>query len=356
MRVFTCENCGQLIFFDNSRCLRCDTPLGYVHEQRDVVALRELADGRLVDLATPTGTWQRCATADLTGCNWLVPAGSTALCASCQLTRTRPADSDAAGLTELVQSEMAKRRLVFQLAELGLPVEPRREATKTGLAFDLLSSSETKVVTGHDDGIITLDLAEADDEHRERLRLQLSEPYRTVLGHFRHEIGHYYWDRLVRDGGSTEACRAVFGDERANYAEALERHYKNGPPGDWSNRFISAYASSHPWEDFAETWAHYLHIVDALETARSYGIDVRARFMPDASAAKIDFNPYTAPSAERLVEAWIPLTVALNGVNRSMGHGDLYPFVLNQPVMRKLEFVHDLIGDGRAAKETPAAA
>jgi hypothetical protein len=354
MRVFTCESCGQLIFFDNSQCLRCETPLGYVHGQRDVIALTEVADGRLVDLATPTGAWQRCATSNLTGCNWLVPAGSDALCASCQLTRTRPADGDVDGLAELVQSEMAKRRLIFQLAELGLPVEPRREATKTGLAFDLLSSSETKVVTGHDDGIITLDLAEADDEHRERLRQQLSEPYRTLLGHFRHEIGHYYWPLLVRDPDTLSACRALFGDDSADYAEAVKAHYDTSNDEDetWAKVYISRYATMHPYEDWAETFAHYLHILDTLQTAESFGLGTPGA--PGAVGAtgprgfirRIGAHP-TRPAGSttfgQVIDNWLELSYALNQVNRSMGHKDLYPFVLAAPVIRKMAFVDHLV-------------
>jgi hypothetical protein len=348
MRVFTCENCGQLIFLDNSRCLRCETPLGYVHGQRDVVALTELPDGRLVDLATPTGTWQRCATADLTGCNWLVPAGSAALCASCQLTRTRPADGDAEGLTEWVQSEMAKRRLIFQLAELGLPVEPRREAAKTGLAFDLLSSSETKVVTGHDDGIITLDLAEADDEHRERLRLQLSEPYRTVLGHFRHEIGHYYWPLLVRDPDTLGACRALFGDDSADYAEAVKAHYDAATEEDdsWTTNYISRYATMHPYEDWAETFAHYLHILDTLQTAESFGLATPgaagARGLTRRTGAH-PTRPVGSTTFGEVIDNWLELSYALNQINRSMGHKDLYPFVLAAPVIEKMACVDHLV-------------
>ena len=123
------------------------------------------------------------------------------------------------------------------------------------------------MVTGHADGVITLDLAESDDVHRERRRAELGEPYRTLLGHFRHEIGHYYWPILVERAGALERCRALFGDERADYGEALERHYADGPPADWAERHVSAYATMHPWEDWAETFAHYLHIRDTLQTA-----------------------------------------------------------------------------------------
>jgi len=348
MRVFTCESCGQLIFFDNNRCLRCETPLGYVHSQRDVIALTEVADGRLVDLATPTGTWQRCATSSLTGCNWLVPAGSNALCASCQLTRTRPADGDAEGLSELTHSEMAKRRLIFQLAELGLPVEPRNEVTRTGLAFDLLSSTETKVVTGHDDGIITLDLAEADDEHREHLRLQLSEPYRTLLGHFRHEIGHYYWPILVRDPDTLDACRALFGDDSQDYAAAVKAHYSSSVDDDesWRTQYISRYATMHPYEDWAETFAHYLHILDTLQTAESFGLGSSGSGGARGLTRRTGAHP-TRPDGSttfgEVIDNWLELSYALNQINRSMGHRDLYPFVLAPPVIRKMAFVDHLV-------------
>jgi hypothetical protein len=345
MRVFTCESCGQLVFFDNSQCLRCETALGYVHSRRDVIALTEVADGRLVDLAQPAGTWQRCATWNLTGCNWLVPTGGNALCESCQLTRTRPADDDAAGLSELVQSEMAKRRLIFQLAELELPVEPRHEHTNRGLAFDLLSSSETKVVTGHDDGVITLDLAEADDEHRERLRLQLSEPYRTLLGHFRHEIGHYYWPLLVKDPDTLAACRALFGDESTDYAQAVKSHYRSSDEEDdsWTKSYISRYATMHPYEDWAETFAHYLHILDTLQTAESFGVGTRGVAGLTRRIGAHPARPDGSATFGQVIDHWLALSYALNQINRSMGHKDLYPFVLAAPVIRKMAFVDRLV-------------
>lgn len=274
MRIFTCDNCGQLVFFDNSQCLGCGSPLGYVHGRRDVIAMTQVGPNRLVDLAPPARAWQRCVNSQDTGCNWLIPEGADQPCESCSLTRARAESVDADAAAELVRAEMAKRRLVFQLAELGLPVQPRHEETSTGVAFDLLSSADTKVVTGHDNGVITLDLAEADSEHREHLRLQLSEPYRTLLGHFRHEIGHFYWPVLVHEPDVLQACRALFGDDRTDYAEAVRRNYQSPPEDDqtWQEDHISRYAAMHPYEDWAETFAHYLHIVDTLQTAESFGL------------------------------------------------------------------------------------
>jgi hypothetical protein len=348
MRVFTCDNCGQLVFFDNSKCLRCNSPLGYVHPRRDIVALTEVAPNHLVDLGNPVRSWQRCATEAVTGCNWLVPAGSNALCESCVLTRTRPSDDDAEGMDELVRGEMAKRRLIFQLAELGLPVAPRDEDAKQGLAFDLLSSAATKVITGHDDGVITLDLAEADDEHRERLRQQLNEPYRTLLGHFRHEIGHYYWPILVDQPDVLDACRVLFGDDREDYGLAVKRHYASGNDRDrsWTTTHISSYATMHPYEDWAETFAHYLHILDTLQTADSFGLGATA----DSGAARRAHRPGAHPtrpdgseSFGDVVDHWLELSYALNQINRSMGHDDLYPFVLAPTVIRKLAFVDHMV-------------
>jgi hypothetical protein len=343
MRVFTCDNCGQLVFFDNDRCLRCDSPLGYVHQRRDVVALTEVAPDHLVDLGNPVRAWQRCATRAVTGCNWLVPAGTGAMCESCVLTRTRPADSDVAGMVELVRGEMAKRRLIFQLAELGLPVSPRDESAGQGLAFDLLSSTGTKVITGHDNGVITLDLAEADDEHREHLRQQLNEPYRTLLGHFRHEIGHYYWPILVDQPDVRDACRVLFGDDRADYATAIKLHYDE-PDDDqrWRGSFISRYATMHPYEDWAETFAHYLHILDSLQTAQSFGLGTPPG--PDGHRSRVHATrPDAGTSFGEVVDHWLELSYALNQINRSMGHDDLYPFVLAPPVIRKLAFVDHIV-------------
>ncbi len=176
----------------------------------------------------------------------------------------------------------------------------------------------------------------------------MGEPYRTLLGHVRHEVGHYYWTRLVDEGGRQEEFRALFGDERQDYGAALQAHYANGSPTGWEANFVSAYAAAHPWEDFAETWAHYLHIVDTLETARAFGMKVRPRVRTDIDlSGEVDFDPYRAAGIDELMEAWLPLTLAVNCLNRSMGQPDLYPFVLSSPAIGKLGFVHGLI---RAAR------
>jgi hypothetical protein len=332
MRAFTCGHCGQLVFFENSLCLRCRTPLGFVPSQLELVA-RPTGGG-------PDGL-RRCANAGVAQCNWLVEPGDPgSLCRSCRLTRTRPGDGDRPGLEAFAAAEAAKRRLLFQLLDLGLPVEAG------GLRFDLLSSRSGPVVTGHNAGLITIDLAESDDARREQRRAELGEPYRTMLGHFRHETGHFCWPILVEHFGDDELarCRELFGDERTDYETALRHHYEAGPPRDWSWRHVSSYATAHPWEDWAETFAHYLHIRDTLQTAGAFGMFVAGP--AEAADASLMAAPVAAPrgpSFITLIEDWLPLTYALNAVNRSMGRGDLYPFTLAPAVIDKLAYVHERV-------------
>jgi hypothetical protein len=337
VRAFNCGQCGQLLFFENSLCLRCSAPLGFVPSTLELVALpvEKVADDTL----------RRCANSTVAGCNWMLEAGDPGpLCRSCRLTRTRPGDTDADGLAAFAKAEAAKRRLLFGLLELELGIEAG------GLAFDLVRSGSTPVVTGHANGVITIDLAESDDARREQRRAKLGEPYRTLLGHFRHEIGHYYWPILIEQPGELERWRSLFGDERLDYADALRRHYDAGAPPDWRRHHVSEYATSHPWEDWAETFAHYLHIRDALQTAAAFGLIVAG---PPTSAPG-HYAPIAAPapdagegSFEAVVADWLPLTYALNAVNRSMGRDDLYPFTLAQTVIDKLAFVHDRVRASR---------
>jgi hypothetical protein len=339
MLSFSCGHCGHLVFFENTVCLHCTTPLGFDPERLELVALEGETAPAL----------HRCANAALARCNWLVSVPEL-LCRSCELTRTRPNDADAAGLTAFAAAEAAKRRMIMQLFDLGMPGVVPGE-----LAFDLLSSEHQPVATGHADGVITIDLAESDDARREARRRQLGEPYRTMLGHLRHELGHYFQPLIVTDEAGWKACRALFGDERADYGAALEIHYEQGPPGDWPQRYVSSYATMHPWEDWAETFAHYLHIRDSLQTAAEFGVTVRG-----PRAVTLDRSLKATPQPEagdrgfgEMLDNWLPLTYALNAVNRSMGRDDLYPFTLAEPVIEKLEFVHHRV---QGASAPPALA
>ncbi|HMO11148.1 MAG TPA: putative zinc-binding metallopeptidase [Actinotalea sp.] len=324
MKAHRCEVCGHPLFVGNTRCESCGTRLGYLRAERRIVPVDE--DGRW---AGPAGLDRFvCQNLDTSGCTWLAPYRG-AQCSCCDLTRTRPNDADAVGLAGFWLAEAAKRQLVAELDTLGLPVAARAEDPQRGLAFDLLSSAAEPVVTGHADGVITLDLAESDDARREQRRLELGEPYRTTLGHLRHEVGHYYQWLLLTESADLERARELFGDETADYQAAIDRHYADGPPAHWHERYVSAYATMHPFEDFAETWAHVLHITDALETAREFGLLT-------GPAPGLTFRDLVTGS-------WVPLSIALNQMNRSLGHGDLYPFVLAPAVLDKLDFVADLV-------------
>jgi hypothetical protein len=344
MKLFSCQFCGQLLYFENIRCENCGRALGYLPNLAEITALE--TDGTA--LADPHGSYKYCSNNSLGACNWMLPAGSPEeFCAACRHNRTIP-DLAQAGHDRLwAKLEGAKHRLFYSLLRLELPLENREDDPDHGLAFDFLAdppeSHAAGVITGHDNGLITLALKEADDAVREKVRGEMGEPYRTLLGHFRHESGHYFWDRLVAtDAAMLNACRALFGDDRLDYAEALQKHYGEGAPPNWQDSHISVYATTHPWEDFAETWAHYLHIVDTLETASAFGLKVRPRLARGHIAASIDFDPYAMRAFEPIVESWLPVEFATNSMNRSMGLLDLYPFVLSPKVIEKLGFMHAL--------------
>lgn len=360
-RAFECR-CGKPVFFRNDKCLACETPLGYDPEYVLLRPLEAAGDALWdalpvsgADSDVPLKRYRRCGNFSSTAnCNWLLDADEPAqqtLCRGCRLVRTIPDVSvqDGAGLW--AKTEAAKQAVVAQLLSLKLPVRSKLgEDPERGLLFDLLRTPDggAKVMTGHDSGLITLDVAEADDPHREKVRKDMHEPYRTLIGHVRHESGHYYWERLVRDTAWEQPCRDLFGDDRADYAAALKTYYDNGAPEDWRDSFVSEYATAHPYEDWAETWAHYLHMIDAYGAARSFGL---------RPAGLMDFDPFAedaldasageSTSSDReflsMVNRWTELTIAMNQVTRSMGEPDFYPFVLSKPAIRKLHFIHRVI-------------
>ena len=357
MKLFRCDHCRSLVYFENHTCLACGHLLAYLPEPGILASLEP------ADEAGPAPLWRSPAPvargrryrlcANYTGnqvCNWAVAAADPApLCESCRLTVTIP-DLSVPGHREAwYKIEVAKRRLLHGLRTLGLPIRPKSSPGDAGgLAFAVLAESvepgAASVLTGHSNGLITLNLAEADDAERERRRARHHEPYRTILGHLRHESGHYYWDRLVsEDRARLAACRALFGDDRRDYSAALQRHYAEGPPADWQARHVSAYASAHPWEDWAETWAHYLHMRDTLETADACGLRLAACAPEAAGAAK------GADAFAGMIARWFELTHALNNLNRGLGQADGYPFVLSGPAVEKLRFVHETVAAAGAA-------
>ncbi|MYZ49473.1 zinc-binding metallopeptidase family protein [Propylenella binzhouense] len=348
MKLFKCQACGQILHFENHTCMRCGRALGYIPEAGTLSALEPDGD-RWRALASEGIRFRFCANAAHGTCNWLIAASSpAAFCLACRHNGVIPDLSDPARLAAWRMIEAAKHRLFYTLVRLGLPLATRAEDPEHGLVFEFLADPPAergpKVMTGHDNGRVTIALAEADDSERERRRTEMGEPYRTLLGHFRHEIGHHFWDILVRDGGPLDECRRTFGDDRQDYGEALARHYRDGPPPGWQETHVSAYATTHPWEDFAETWAHYLHIVDTLEMAEQLGVRLEPRLDETGTlSTAVDTDPYRAASMQEIVAAWVPVTFALNSINRCMGLPDLYPFVLTPPVVAKLGFVHGLV-------------
>ncbi|MGH7169760.1 MAG: zinc-binding metallopeptidase family protein [Gemmataceae bacterium] len=355
MKIFHCDNCEQLVFYENVRCVNCEHDLAYLPDLEEIAALEPAGDNLWYSPAPAAKrrTYRLCQNYRQQNiCNWAVPADDpNPLCGSCRLTRVIPDLSQPGHKERWYRLEVAKRRLLYSLRSLGLPLLSKTEHPERGLAFQFLADPDPEtpnaapVLTGHNEGLITINLAEADDAEREKRRMRMHEPYRTLLGHFRHEVGHYYWDRLIQDSEGIEDFRARFGDEREDYGQALQSHYQEGAPVDWQERFLSSYASSHPWEDWAETWAHYLHMTDTLETAITCGLSLRPR-RSDEPALKA--HPTTRgclpESFDRLIESWFPLTYVLNNLNRGMGVPDGYPFVLSSPAIAKLRFVHEVVG------------
>jgi hypothetical protein len=334
MRHLACPACGQTIYFETFSCVACGAEVAFSPQ---TMSMRPLfGEGAAI----------ACANRVEDVCNWATAQGAP-LCPSCRLNRVIPNLSFSGNRERWRRIEQAKRRVIVDLMRLTLPIFSRHEDSERGLAFEFVSNalSPTPIKTGHDNGVVTLDIAEADDPEREARRHAMGEPYRTLVGHFRHEIAHYYWTLLVENAPDLQACRAIFGDERDNYNSALQRHYANGPPADWSAHFISAYASSHPWEDWAETFAHFVHIVATMDTALGYSIAA------DKDAARIR-DPYLEPDFDALIEAFVTTTGAVNEINRSMGLPDVYPFVLTPDVIGKLHFVHMVVRKAMAgAKE-----
>lgn len=349
MKNFRCI-CGNLLYFENTQCVACGHVLGYVPERGVLSALEPAAGDTWRARSADEAVYRMCQNyAQAHVCNWLVPAADpNPFCRSCRLDRMIPDLTLPRNHTLWHRVESAKRRLLYSLYSLNLPVVGEAEDPVNGLAFAFLAdpvpAAESsyddeqfrQVLTGHDHGLITLNIAEADPGAREQMREAMNERYRTLLGHFRHESGHYYWFRLVRDSRWLGEFRGLFGDERRDYAAALKNYYETGNEGRWRERHISAYASSHPWEDWAETWAHYLHMIDTLETAEDAGMMMGGRKIRSlTSAPDLQF--------EELRDDWARLTLTMNAVTRSMGMADPYPFVVSDHAANKLRFVHDLV-------------
>ena len=325
MKRFTCV-CGHPLFFDSHACLNCGRAVGFQPQTMDMRPLMPDAPESLQDEFGQS--YRRCANGGKHGvCNWLLPAAQEEpLCFACNLNRTIPNLDNPANVERWRKLEMAKKRLLYTLLTLGLPLQNGTGGMRFDFVEDIRSNpdlvDQALKYTGYSDGVITVNVIEADDAARESEKHAVNEQYRTLLGHLRHESGHHYLTPALQ--GAAADFRTLFGDERVDYGEALTQYYDRGPADDWRERCISAYASAHPIEDWAETWGHYLHIHDVLETAATHRV-----IAEDIPGASMDVR----------ISTWRELSITLNELNRSIGHGDAYPFVVTGAVEAKLAFV-----------------
>jgi len=358
LKVFHCDHCQALVFFENTECLACGHRLAFLPDAIDIASLESLERDAWSAPATPGAQprYRLCRNyTEASVCNWAIDAADEhAYCLSCRLTKTIPDLSVPGNAQAWYRLEVAKRRVLYTLLQLGLPLESEATTQGTSLNFEFLADApdgSARVFTGHSNGVVTVNLAEADDVERERRRKAMGEPYRTLLGHFRHEIGHYYWTVLIESSPLLDAFRERFGDERDDYGAALKRHYEQGPASDWQTRYVSAYAGAHPWEDWAETWAHYLHMVDSLETAAECGLSLRPSRNGEPRVVRVKSDDFFGEgSFDRMLASWHAVTYLLNSLNRGMGLADAYPFVLAPAAVEKLRFVHHSVRDFRLRK------
>jgi hypothetical protein len=330
MREFKCPSCRHAVAFEQVACANCGHQLMF--------------DPACIEMVAPLK--EPCRNREIIGCNWCAE-DTGSYCISCRLTRTIPVLGSPRNIMLWRQMEEAKRRLLYDLARLKLPLISRQGMP---VAFDILSDETSPILTGHLAGLITLNLAEADDVERESRRIAFREPYRTLLGHFRHEIGHFYWDLLVAGTPFQAPFKLIFGDETIDYQTAISSYYGRADRSYDRNGFISEYATSHPWEDWAETFAHFLHIVSALDSLAGLPLSL------DERARQTLTDPYLESDFEALLALWMPLSRGINEINRSLGKSDAYPFDISPAVKGKLHLVHMAITAFREQQRTAAVA
>ena len=343
MKVFQCNHCNYPLFFENNKCENCGHLAGYRDYDQQMLtfdpwAASLVADGEQLE-------YKYCKNEQYGICNWLLPKHApNNFCSACQLNRTIANLSVDQNFENWRHLEVAKHRLIYQLQKIGFDLQSKM-TSDAGICFDFIAKNDDPdIMTGHADGVITILIREADSTFREQARKELREPYRTLIGHLRHEVGHYFWNLLIRsDFDALQRFRTIFGNEENNYNDALQSYYRNGAPKNWRQYFISEYATSHPWEDWAETWAHYLHIMDMVETAHFFGLEVTDKTISQNLRVTSTFDPYTIGDFETIVRVCIPISYAVNSINRAMGISDVYPFVITSPVINKMKFIHELL-------------
>lgn len=343
MKIFECGNCHHPLFFESYTCENCGHLCGYRDQDRKMLTFNPHNNALISDREQIE--YKYCKNKEYEVCNWLVEKNDPhEFCHACQLNRTIPNLSAKKNFEKWRNLEVAKHRLIYQLQKIGLAL-PSKHSFEEGLCFDFVArQNNPKLMTGHANGVVTILLREADSVLREQTRKQLFEPYRTLIGHLRHEVGHYFWNQLVwNDQYVLANFRTVFGNEQLDYSEALQKYYKDGAQFNWQESFISKYATSHAWEDWAETWAHYLHVMDMVETAYFFGLKVNPASPIKDVQAEVSYDPYTENDFDVIVNTCVPLSFAVNSINRAMGVPDVYPFVISPAVVEKMKFIHQLL-------------
>jgi hypothetical protein len=365
MKTFLCQcNKESRLFFENTLCSKCGRMVGYCPDEKRMQAFEPINGTNKWQSVEGHRLYRQCSNyVQHNVCNWMIPDEKPqSLCIACQFTDIIPNLDEPRHLVYWARLETAKRRLLYTLSSLNLPVVSKNEDPEKGLLFrfladkradseftEPLNTQEEPVYTGHKNGIITINLAEADDIARTRARVRMAELYRTLQGHFRHEIGHYYWELLISPyDEKIQQFRALFGNEQTDYKEAQKIYYEQGVSQRWNNNYISAYGAMHPLEDWAETWAHYFHIIDCTETARDFGFIVQQCSIASQGIVQEENEQLNDQDGEKdrfniLLDDWVDLSVGINALNRSMGIEDFYPFVLHEPIKEKLRFIHQVI-------------
>ncbi|HEX8911914.1 MAG TPA: putative zinc-binding metallopeptidase [Humisphaera sp.] len=346
MKRFACV-CGNSLFFENTTCVNCKRAVGWCAGCRKISSFDPHPQNGFV-CADP-----KCRAHVLkcdnyfthNVCNRTVPvgtAGNPAYCDYCRFNHTIPDLSVAGNQAKWARLEAAKRRTLYDFDDLAIPYGTADDGVDPPLQFDFKADTikadskyrdigeGEQVFTGHDNGLITINVREADPVAREKARVEFKEAHRTLIGHFRHELGHYVWDVAIK-GKREDECKALFGDHTADYGEAMKAYYANGPKPGWQSQYVSGYATMHPWEDWAETFANYLDMMATLDSAEA------GRAMQPLDKRKFD----------DLASTYVRLGLTLNELTRGIGLVDFLPEVIAEPVRKKMAFVHGLTRYGK---------